>query len=98
MNNKPKMYHNIIDKEINNNKLIYTSYDKNQKNDSWSANNIREKIDEIVRADNFIYSKMVNLIVGNDVIKRKIIGLYNNNLVTIDNEYIPIENIKDIYI
>ena len=29
MNDKPKMYHNKIDKEINNNKVIYTSYSNN---------------------------------------------------------------------
>ena len=32
-----------------------------------------------------------------EVLTKKIIGVYNNNLVTIDNEYIPIELIKDIY-
>ena len=29
---------------------------------------------------------------------RKIIGIDHDNLVTIDNEYIPIESIQDIYV
>lgn len=97
MENKPKMYHNKIDKEFTNNKLVYTSFDKKNA-DNISSNDIRKKINDIVNADTFIYSKLVNIVIGNNIIKRKIIGIYNNNLITIDNEYIPIDNILDIYI
>lgn len=98
MNDKPEMYHNVIDKEIHNNKLVYTSYGKEKNISEWSTNDIRKKINDIVNSNNFIYSKLVNIVIGNDIVKRKIIGIYNNNLITTLNEYIPIDNIRDIYI
>ncbi len=96
MNDKPKMYHNKIDKEINNNKVIYTSYSNNT--NKFNTIDIRKKVNDIINSNNFIYSKMVNIVFENDIIKKKIIGIYNDNLITIDNEYIPINNIKDIFI
>lgn len=101
MSEKPKMYQNRITKEMHNNRLIYNTYDKNNKNiynEVIDGNEIRKKINNIINANNFIYSKMVHIVIGNEVITRKIIGIYNNNLITIDNEYIPIDNIKDIYL
>lgn len=96
MNDKPKMYQNKIDKEINNNKVIYTSYSK----DNYVKTNIdiRKKVNDIINSNSFIYSKMVNIVIGNEIIKKKIIGVYNNNLITIDNEYILLDDINDIYI
>ena len=106
MSEKPKMYQNRINKEIHNNRVVYNSYDKDNKvnkdNNIYSevvdTNEIRKKINSIINANNFIYSKMVHIVIGNETITRKIVGLYNNNLITIDNQYIPIDNIKDIYI
>ena len=99
MNNKPRMYQNRINKEFHNNREIYTTYDKEDNQDYiTNINDIRRKIESIINSRNFIYSKLVNIVIGNDIIKRKIIGINNNNLITIDNEYIPLENIKDIYV
>ena len=98
MKDKPEMYQNKITKEFHNNKMIYTSYDNKESNIEWDTSVIRKKINDIMNANNFIYCKMVNIVIGNDIIKRKIVGISNNNLVTIDNEYIPIDNIQDIYI
>ena len=98
MNDKPEMFHNKIKKEINNNKVIYTSYNKKEDSVKWSTNDIRKKVDDIVNSDSFIYSKLVNVVIDNNIIKKKIIGIYNNNLITIDNEYIPLDIITDIYI
>ena len=90
--NKPKIYQNKINKTFHNNRTIYTSY--NHKNNL----DIKNKIIDIINSNNFIYSKTVHLIINGDTITRKIIGLQNNNLITIDNESIPISNINDIYI
>ena len=98
---KPKMYQNRVNKEFHNNKTVYTSYleeDNKVVNDINLENDIRKKINNIINSKTFVYSKMVHIVIGNEVIMRKIIGLFNNNLVTIDNEYIPIVNIKDIYV
>ena len=96
---KPKMYQNKVNKEFHNNRLVYTTYDKNKVsvNDSININDIRNKINKIINSNNFIYSKMVYIVIRGEVIMRKIVGLYGDNLITIDNEYIPITNIEDIY-
>ena len=98
MKEKPKMYQNKVSKEFHNNKLVYTSFDKQNNDIRYGTGDIRKKINEIINSNTFIYSKMVHIIIGNEVISRKIIGIYNNSLITIDNEYIPIDNIQDIYI
>ena len=97
MNNKPKMYQNKVNKEFNNNKIVYTSFDRDNNGKIWDSNDIRKKINDIINSTSFIYRAKVNIVFGNDTIVRKIVGIYNNNLVTIDNEYIPIDSIKDIY-
>ena len=101
MENKPKMYQNIIKKEFHNNKCVYASYDENSDfrvDKIVNSNDIRKKISDIIRANNFIYSKSVHIVIGSSTITRKIIGIIGNKVVTIDNEYIPIDNIKDIYV
>ena len=97
MEEKPKMYQNKINKEFHNNTLVYMSNNQNNKNTIYGINDIRKKINDIINSNSFIYYANVHIILDNDTIIRKIIGINNNNLVTIDNEYIPIENIKDIY-
>ena len=70
MSELPRMYHNKIDKDLNNNERVFSTLDSN-----------------IIHTNSFI----------NKVIKR-IIGKNKNNLITMDNEYIPINTIRDIYI
>ena len=97
--NKPKMYQNKVNKEFHNNMSVYTSYGNNNKVvNNIDSGDIRKKINNIINANNFIYSKMVYIVINGSIIMRKIIGLYGDNLITIDNEYIPITNIEDIYI
>ena len=97
MEEKPKMYHNKIDKVFKNNKNVYMSSDKKEVFCVTKNNDIRKKIDEIINSSSFIYRAKVNIVIDDGIISRKIIGVVNNNLLTIDNEYIPIDNIKDIY-
>ena len=97
MDNKPKIYQSRINKEFTNNREIYLSSNHEDNTKIYNNNEIRKKINDIINSNSFIYQTKVTIVLGNDIIKRKIIGLNNNNLVTIDNEYIPIDNIKDIY-
>lgn len=98
MKEKPQMYQNRVNKEFHNNKIVYTSFDKNVNIKQYTGDEIRKKINSIINSNSFIYSKLVHIVINNETITRKIIGIYSNNLITIDNEYIPIDNIKDIYI
>ena len=102
MQEKPKMYQNKEYKEFHNNKEVYMSNDRennktNEVNILKNSNDVRKKINDIINSPSFIYFTKVNIVIDNDTITRKIIGIHNNNLITIDNEYIPIDNIKDIY-
>ena len=93
---KPKMYQNKIDKVFHNNKLIYMSSTPKPINHT-KVNDIRNKIDHILNDNSFIYRAKVKLVINGETLSKKIIGVNNNNLVTIDNEYIPIDSIDDIY-
>ncbi len=97
MEEKPKLYQHKEKKEFKNNRQVYYSMDKEYTNIIWNSNDIRKKINNIINSPSFIYRTEVNIVIGNETIVRKIIGIYNNNLVTIDNEHIPIDSIKDIY-
>ena len=92
---KPKMYQNKVDKEFHNNKLVYVSYDNRN---NYMKSDVRKKATSIINSNSFIYSKLVHIKIDDNIIMKKIIGIYNDNIVTIDNEYIPIDNIQDIYI
>ena len=39
----------------------------------------------------------VTILTDNEVLKKRIVGKNNNNLITMDNEYIPVDKIRDIY-
>lgn len=97
MNNKPEMYRGNTKKVFNNNRNVYASYiDKNEVR-VYDNGEVRKKINEIFNSNNFIYRTKVNIVIDNKTVTKKVIGIYNNNLVTIDNEHIPIGIIQDIY-
>lgn len=105
MKELPKMYHNIIDKNINNNEKVYSTlynYKENIKNDRYINNRnnltVEQKITNIFNSPNYIYKIDVKIVTDNDTLRKRIVGKNKNNLITIDGEYIPINTIRDIYI
>ncbi len=94
---KPELYHNKEYKEFHNNREVFMSSDRENNSSIKNSNDIRKKVNDIINSTSFIYQTMVNIVIGNEIIKKKIIGIRGNNVVTIDNEYIPLDNIKDIY-
>lgn len=98
MSDKPKMYRGEVNKEFNNNRSVYASYsDKGTNSFVYDINEVRKKINDLFNSNTFIYRTKVNIVVDNKILTKKVIGVYNDNLVTLDNEYIPINMIKDIY-
>lgn len=103
--NLPKMYRNEFDKNINNNKCVFNSMiDKNERKITKEEKNIKnnwftieQKIFNIFNSKDYIYKADVIIVTDEQVLKKRIIGKNNNNLITIDNEYIPISIIRDIY-
>ena len=97
MSDKPKMYRGVVRKDINNNRSIYASYNDKREIRVYDSSEVRKKIDDIFNSSTFIYRTRVKIVMNGDILVKKVIGVYNNNLVTIDNEHIPISMIDDIY-
>ncbi len=107
MKDLPKMYRNKIDKDIKNNeKFFSTMYDKkiekeNNKNIFINNKNnytVEQKIYNIFNSPNYIYKIDVTVVTDSGIQNKRIVGKTKTNLITMDNEYIPISTIRDIYI
>ncbi len=101
----PKMYRNNIDKEINNSQSVYSSMynidNKPRKEENLSRLDkeflINQKINNIFNATDYIYKADVTIVTENGSVQKRIVGKNRDNLITMDNEYIPISSIIDIY-
>lgn len=99
----PKMYQNKIKKDFSNiQKVFSTMYeDRNievEENTKTDMYTVEQKIYNIFKSPTYIYKADVVIITNNGKLEKRIVGKNRNNLITIDNEYIPINDIKDIYI
>lgn len=94
----PKMYHNIVNKPISSIQKVYSSIDNNRDDDIKYPNiSIDKKIKDIFNSNNYVYKADVTIVTDTDTLHKRIIARNRNNLITIDNEYIPISIIRDIY-
>lgn len=102
MKELPKMYHNKINKEVNNNERMFTTMyrSKEEKKEHKIVNDksIEQKIYDIFNSPNYIYKIDVVIVTDDNKVNKRIVGKTKTNLITIDNEYIPINTIRDIYI
>lgn len=96
----PKVFANNLNDVHNNENTFYFSSDKASNDQemtrSLKGNSVNEKIKEIFNSTNYIYKADVEIEFDNETVSKRIIGKNNNNLITMDNEVIPIEKIKDI--
>jgi hypothetical protein len=96
----PKMYRTKINKPITSIQKIYRSNDNSIGNDSnykYSNISIDKKINNIFNSYDYVYKADVTIVTDNEIFEKRIIARNNNNLITIDNESIPINIIRDIY-
>lgn len=97
----PKMYHNKINKTVNSIQKVYSSIENHKNNElrqnKYSSISIDQKIEQIFKEKDFVYKADVEIITDTETIKKRIVARNQNNLITIDNEYIPISIIRDIY-
>ncbi len=102
MNNKlPKIFANKIEKKITNNKEVYTSSASQiEPKNKYSSNRktITQKINEIIKSNDYIYKIPVKIELERGEIITNIIGKNSKNIITMDNRLIKIEEIKDIEI
>ena len=101
MKELPKMYQNKINKKISSIQKVYSSMDSNfdpRNNDTrYSSISIDKKIDDIFNSPDYVYKADVTIVTDKDTIQKRIVARNKNNLITINNEYIPISIIRDIY-
>ena len=102
MKELPKMYQNRITKKIDSIQKVYSTFEDRNANTSkdlkkYSKVSIDKKINDIFASPDYVYKADVTIVTDTDTIKRRIVARNNNNLITIDNEYIPISLIRDIY-
>lgn len=98
MKELPKVFHNQINKDFNNNRNVY--YSKNNYDDTREVktNNktIYQKINEIFSSPNYIYKANVEITLKDKVLTKRIIGRNKNYIITMDNLLISIDDIIDI--
>lgn len=93
------MYQNKFDKKLDNTQKVYsTLYEQRKENDKNEIKNIDKKIVDIFKSPKYVYKVDVVIEMDDDIIDKRIIGKNKDYLITIDNEYIPIVKIKDIYL
>ncbi|MEG0025948.1 MAG: hypothetical protein RR847_00330 [Bacilli bacterium] len=102
----PKVYANMIDKDLKNNeRVVYSKNDFMKETVSSSKvdllkqelkGNINQKIQNIFSSKNYIYKADVIITLRNEKITKRIIGRNSNHIITYDNELIPIVDIIDI--
>ncbi len=88
----------------NNKKVFYSNKNENDikensiENTPKTEKNIKQKINTIFNSPNYIYKADVEIKLKNEIITKRIIGRNNINLITMENELIPIKDIIDIKI
>lgn len=100
------MYKNRINKKLDNTQFVYSTMDKGN-NEVREESDIRgmkydnvsidRKINDIFSANDYIYKADVKIVTDTGTLTKRIVARNRNNLITMDNEYIPISIIRDIY-
>lgn len=94
----PEIFHNKIDKKLNNNKNIFYSskISEPETREEPTPMNIHQKINQIFSSPNYVYKADVEIKTKEQTITTKIIGRNRNYLITMDNQLISITDIIDI--
>lgn len=91
----PKVFANKINKKITNNST-YSITNKFEESTRDYTIDVNKKINDIFKSPRYVYRANVDIKLKDRTVKKKIIGKKNSNLITIDNELIPISDIIDI--
>ena len=97
----PKMYQTKINKPINSIQKVYSSINNSNTEDrsynKYSDISLDKKIDNIFNSYDYVYKADVTIVTDEGTVSKRIVARNKNNLITIDNEFIPISVIRDIY-
>lgn len=96
MKDLPKVFHNNIKKQLNNNEKIFYSKDTRNETVAPNTKNIMQKLNEIFSSPNYVYKANVEITLNDKTISKRIIGRNKDYIITMDNNLIPIKDIIDI--
>ena len=96
----PKVFASKVSKDAGNNRRVFDSSKEIVKDlkpeKPTYTKNINQKINDIFSSSRYVYKADVKITLKDGVISKRIVGKNNSHLITIDNELIPIADIKDI--
>ena len=93
----PNVFANPIEKEIRSGMDVFNSMKQEREHEVIIDDiSVDIKINRIFNAKDFVYKKDVEIELNNGFIRKTIVGKIHNSLLTIENEIIPISEIKDI--
>lgn len=95
----PSVYANKIDKTFHNNKKVFYGSSKEEKEEVKASKTevpVTQKINRLFASSTYIYKMDVKITLQDQILEKRIIGRNKKNLITIENEFIPIDEIKDI--
>ncbi len=95
-----KMFINKIKKKLGNNQTIY-NINNNQKIKEEIIQeplNVQQKIEELLNRNGYLFNVPVRIILEHKTYDTFLAGKVNNHLITLDNDIINIDDIKDFII
>ncbi len=96
MKDLPKVFHNKVNKNFNNNRSFYYSNNEPIEEEKKDTRTITQKINDIFSSPNYIYKANVEITLKDKKIVKRIIGRNKNYIITMDNDLISINDIIDI--
>lgn len=96
MKDLPKVFHNKIDKKIDNNRCVYYSNNNYQEEQSVDTRSVLQKINDIFSSPNYVYKANVEITLKDKKVTKRIIGRNKDYIITMDNDLILINDIVDI--
>lgn len=101
----PGVFVNKIDKKLTNNKTVYyggadekveKKVEEKKVHLGNEPLNIKQKLNQVFKSVNYIYKIDVMITLKDKTVTKKIIGYNDRDVITFDNELIPIADILDI--
>ncbi len=95
---KPNVFVNKINKDLKNNETVFTSFNDVGERSiaSLDSTSVRKKIKEIMDSPTYVYKADVIIKTDKGTFNKQIVGINNDRLLTIDNSFIDIRDIRNI--
>ncbi len=95
----PGIFANKVDRKAGNNSdVYYGSKPKETVREEFNTKNIYQKINDIFNSPTYVYKADVVIKTSSGESVKQIVGKNSAHLITMENELIPITEIKDIYL